>query len=208
MWGCGGVGVYLLLRHSRTPLLPFPFTLSPFTFPPDKNVFNFNKKDVFLTKAQLPYLVLLFAPIYLYGVDVSSLFKVTNNKPTILPITAQATVGDKAIKLEVAKTAITHQTGLTHRPDIPSDRGMLYQTTTQQPLTFSGKGMEFATDLIFINKNRVVGLYANVTPCTDKCTNYSLPQKYDAVMEVKAGIVEKLGIKNDTEIDLTYAGQN
>ena len=171
-------------------------------------MFNFNKKDVFLTKAQLPYLVMLLAPIYLHGVDVSSLFKVSNNKPTILPITAQATIGDKAIKLEVAKTAITHQIGLTHRPDIPSDRGMLYQTTIQQPLTFSGKGMEFATDLIFINKNHVVGLYANVTPCTDRCTNYSLQQKYDAVMEVKAGIVEKLGIKNDTAIDLTYAGQN
>jgi uncharacterized protein len=171
-------------------------------------MFNFNKKDVFLTKAQLPYLVLLFAPIYLYGVDVSSLFKVTTNKPTILPITAQATIGDKAIKLEVAKNTITQQTGLTHRSNIPSDQGMLYQTTTQQPLTFSSKGMEFATDLVFISKNRVVGLYANVTPCTDRCTNYSLPQKYDAVMEVKAGIIEKLGIKNDTKIDLTYAGQN
>ena len=171
-------------------------------------MFNFNKKDVFLTKAQLPYLVLLFAPIYLYGVDVSSLFKVTNNKPTILPITAQATIGDKAIKLEVAKNQLSQQTGLTHRPDLPSDRGMLYQTTIRQPLTFSGKGMEFATDLIFINKNRVVGLYANVTPCTDRCINYALQQKYDAVMEVKAGIVEKLGIKNDTAIDLTYAGQN
>ncbi|AFY97153.1 hypothetical protein Cha6605_6330 (plasmid) [Chamaesiphon minutus PCC 6605] len=201
--------VTLLLRYSPTPLRPYPPTpLRPHSPPPYKPVFNFNKKNVFLTKGQLPYLVMLLAPIYLHGVDVSSLFKVTSNKPTILPITAQATIGDKAIKLEVAKNAIAQQTGLTHRPDIPSDRGMLYQTMTQQPLTFSGKGMEFATDLIFINKNRVVGLYTNVTPCTDKCTTYSLTQKYDAVMEVKAGIVEKLGIKNDTEIDLNYAGQN
>jgi uncharacterized protein len=166
-------------------------------------MFNFNDKKVVFTKQQLPYLVLLFAPIYLNGVDVSGFFKSTSNKPTVLPITAQATIGDKAIKLEVAKTSIAHSTGLTHRSEIESDRGMLYQTTT--PLTFSGKGMEFATDLIFIDRGRVVGLYVNVTPCTDDCTNYSLKQPYTDVMEVKAGTVEKLGIKNDTKIQLNFA---
>ena len=171
-------------------------------------MFDFNNKKIFLTKAQLPFLVMAFAPVFLYGVDVSSLFKLTKTTPTILPITGQASIGDKAIKLEVSKNSLSHAVGLTHRKDIESDRGMLYQTTTSQPLTFSGKGMEFATDLIFINKDRVVGLYANVEPCTDKCINYSLRQKYDAAIEVKAGTVEKLGIKNDTQIAITYARQD
>ncbi len=170
-------------------------------------MFNFNKKDTFLTKAQLPFLVMAFAPIFLHGVDVSGLFTVTKTTPTILPITGQATIGDKAIKLEVSKNSLTHSVGLTHRKDIESDRGMLYRTTTSQPLNFSGKGMEFATDLVFINKDRVVGLYTNIAPCTDKCINYSLRQKYDAVIEVKAGTVEKLGIRNDTEINLNYQEQ-
>jgi uncharacterized membrane protein (UPF0127 family) len=171
-------------------------------------MFDFNNKKIFLTKAQLPFLVMAFAPVFLYGVDVSGLFTVSKTTPTILPITGQATIGDKAIKLEVSKNALSHTVGLTHRKDIESDRGMLYKTTTSKPLNFSGKGMEFATDLIFINKDRVVGLYANVAPCTDKCINYSLRQKYDAVIEVKTGTVEQLGIKNDTQIELTYAGQN
>ena len=166
-------------------------------------MFKFNDKKVVFTKDQLPTLVLLLAPIYLNGVDVSGFFKSTSNKPTVLPITAQATIGDKAIKLEVAKTSIAQSTGLTHRSEIEPDRGMLYQTST--PLTFSGKGMEFATDLIFINRGRVVGSYVNVTPCTDECTNYMLRQAYTDVMEVKAGTVEKLGIKNDTKIKLSYA---
>jgi uncharacterized protein len=166
-------------------------------------MFNFNDQKVVLTKTQLPYLFLLFAPLLLQGVDLSSLFKSTSNKPNLLPITAQATIGDKAIKLEVAKTAITQSTGLTHRSDIAADRGMLYEMTT--PLTFSGKGMEFATDLIFIDRVRVVGFYVNVTPCTNDCINYALPQPYTAVIEVKAGTVEKLGIRNDTEIQLNYA---
>jgi uncharacterized protein len=165
-------------------------------------MFNFNDKQVVLTKAQLPYLFLLFTPFLLQGVDLSSLFRSTSNQPTVLPITAQATVGDKAIKLEVAKTAIAHTTGLTHRSDIAPDHGMLYDITT--PLTFSGKGMEFATDLIFLDRGRVVGFYTNVTPCTDECINYALPQAYTAVIEVKAGTAEKLGIRNNTEIQLNY----
>jgi uncharacterized protein len=166
-------------------------------------MFDFNDKKVVLTKAHYPYLVLLLAPIYLNGVDLSGLFKSTSNRPTILPITAQATVGEKAIKLEVAKTSIAQVTGLTHRREIEPDRGMLYETIT--PLVFSGKGMEFATDLIFIDRGRVVGFYTNVTPCTADCTNYSLKQPYTSVMEVKAGTVEKLKIHNDTEIQINYA---
>ena len=166
-------------------------------------MFDFSNKKVVLSKAQLPYLILLLAPIYLQGVDLSSLLKSTSNQPTVLPITAQATIGNKAIQLEVAKTSIAQATGLTHRSDIEPDRGMLYQTTT--PLTFSGKGMQFATDLIFIDRHRVVGLYTNITPCTDSCTNYSLPQPYTSVIEVKTGTVEQLRIKNDTKIDINYA---
>ena len=31
-----------------------------------------------------------------------------------------------------------------------------------------------------------------------------MPQKYDVVMEVKAGTVDKLGIKNDTQVKIDY----
>jgi uncharacterized protein len=169
---------------------------------------NFNDKKIKLTNAQLPLLVLAFAPIFLHGVNMRELFSSVRNTqtPTILPITAQATINGKAIKLEVAKTAITHATGLTHRSDIAADRGMLYRLNKFQPLTFTGGGMEFATDLIFIDKNKVVDSYANIAPCTDKCINYSTRQKYDRVIEVKAGSIQKLEIKNGTEIELVYAG--
>ncbi len=165
-------------------------------------MFNFTNKKAVLTKAQLPLLVLSLAPIYLYGTDLSGFFRVEQTTPVVLPITAQAIFGDKAIKLEESKNILSHKIGLTHRSDIAPDRGMLYETTT--PLSFSGKGMEFATDLIFIKGDRVVGLYANIEPCTEKCINYSLPQKYDVVMEVKAGTVDKLGIKNDTQVKIDY----
>jgi uncharacterized protein len=167
----------------------------------------FNKPDVIFTKKQLPFLVLAFAPIFLYGVDFKGLFTVTSTTPKTLFITGQALVGDKAIKLEVSKTAITHQSGLTYRPDIPQDRGMLYLTTASNPLSFNGKGMMFATDLIFLNNGKVVGFYANIAPCKDTCTDYTIKEAFDSALEVKAGTIERLGITNGTKIPVAYEGK-
>jgi uncharacterized protein len=171
---------------------------------------SFNDPTILFKKSQLPLLVLAFAPIFFNSVDISTLFsrnETNDERVLLLPITAQATVGNLAIKLEVSKNHLTHSVGLTHRQNIASDRGMLYLTTTDKPLTFSGKNMKFATDLIFIDRQRVVGTYSNISPCTDKCVNYSLRQQYDSVIEVKAETIDKLGIKNDTEINIAYAAE-
>jgi uncharacterized membrane protein (UPF0127 family) len=168
-------------------------------------MFNFNNKDAKLTKAQLPMLFLAFAPFYLHGLDLSSLFTIDKSMPIVNPITAQALIEGKAIKLEVANNLTTQASGLTHRTDIDLDRGMLYQTSINQPLSFTGEGMEFSTDLIFIMGDKVVGSYSNIKPCQiDACTKYSLNRKYNRVLEVKAGIIEKLAIKNDTQVDISF----
>lgn len=168
-------------------------------------MFNFNNKDVRLSKAQLPFLVLAFAPFFLHGIDLSSLFTIAKKAPNISPITAQAIIGGKAIKLEVANNAVTQASGLTYRADIDIDRGMLYQTSVSQPLIFTGEGMKFSTDLIFIMENKVVGFYSKIKPCSiNDCIKYSFDRKYNRVLEVKAGIIEQLGIKNDTQVDLSF----
>lgn len=167
-------------------------------------MFDFNNKNIVFTKAQLPYLVFAFVPLFLQGIDFSGLLNKSKTTPTVLPVTAQAIIGTKAIKLEVAKNSITQETGLTHRIGIPIDRGMLYRVASQK-IAFNGKRMEFATDLIFLLGNKVVGTYTNVIPCTDKCINYTLDLKHDAVMEVNTGIVEKLKIENGSEINVTYS---
>ena len=168
-------------------------------------MFDFNNKKTVFKKSHLPFLVFAFAPLFLQGVDFSGMFDRSKNTPKVLPVTAQAYIGDKAIKLEVAKTALTQETGLTHRNSIPIDRGMLYRTTISKPLAFSGRAMEFATDLVFILGNKVVGTYTNIAACTDKCINYKLDRKYDSVMEVNTGIVEKLRVVNGTRIEIAYA---
>jgi uncharacterized membrane protein (UPF0127 family) len=165
-------------------------------------MFDFNNKDIRLTKAQLPLLILAFAPFFLHGLDARKLFASVKTVSNVLPITAQAIVDDKAIKLEVSNSKITHQTGLTYRADIAADRGILYQTI--EPLSFSGKNMEFATDLIFMMNDKVVSTHTNIKPCTDRCITYSTKERYNAVIEVKTGLVENLRIINGKEIKITY----
>jgi uncharacterized protein len=166
-------------------------------------MFDFNNKDTKFTKGQWPLLVLAFAPFFLHGLDMKELFISTKATPKVLPVTAQAIVDNKAIKLEVSTNKITHQTGLTYRSDIAVDRGMLYQIT--EPLSFSGKNMSFPTDLIFIMGDKVIGTHTNIKPCTDDCINYSVKETYDGVIEVKTGLVQDLSISNGKQILITYA---
>jgi uncharacterized membrane protein (UPF0127 family) len=169
-------------------------------------MFNFSNKDLRFRKSQLPFLVLAFAPFFLHDLDLSGLFKVVKNVPNISPIGAQALIDGKAIKLEVADNLTKQASGLTHRADIDIDRGMLYQTSLSQPLIFTGEEMEFSTDLIFIMGDKVVGFYSDIKPCAaTACLKYSLDRKYNRVLEVKAGIIETLGIKHGTQIDISFS---
>jgi uncharacterized protein len=173
-------------------------------------MFDFNKKDIKFTKAQLPFLVLCFAPFFLHDLDLTDLFKPQKDTPNISPVIAQALIDGKAIKLEVANSPAAQAAGLTHRADIDIDRGMLYQTSMSQPLTFTGEGMEFSTDLIFMLGTKVVGFYAGIKPCTTAttCLKYTLNSKYTRVLEVKAGVIDKLSIKNGTEVDISFLKKN
>jgi uncharacterized protein len=168
-------------------------------------MFNFNNTDIKFRKAQLPFLFLAFAPIFLHDVDLSRLFKSAKKAPNISPVTAQAIIEGKAIKLEVANNAATQASGLTYRNDIDIDRGMLYEVNVSQPLIFTGEGMKFSTDLIFIMGDKVVGFYSDVKPCSGKdCIKYSFDPQYNRVLEVKTGIAQQLGVKNDTQVNISF----
>lgn len=169
------------------------------------NVFKPSNRQPF-DKSQLGILVVaLGAPFFLQGLNYEEMFATKPDRPLELPVTAQARLGDKAIKLEVSQNRLSHRTGLTLRPDIPTDRGMLYLTTKNQPLAFSGKNMRFPTDLIFLDGNKVVMTHTQIAPCPDKCPQYGSQQTYDSAIEVKAGVVQALNIQPGTTIEIAYA---
>jgi uncharacterized membrane protein (UPF0127 family) len=131
-----------------------------------------------------------------------------NNKVAyILPITAQLDINGKAIKLEVARTKVALSRGLTYRDSIENDIGMLYQIDT--PTTFSGKGMRFPTELVFIQNGKVVDIQ-RVQPCGDeekKCLQNKANVPYNEVLEVKQNIPSMLGITIGTALNINYTPQ-
>jgi uncharacterized protein len=122
----------------------------------------------------------------------------------ILPITAQLNFNNQAVQLEVARTDIARSHGLTYRESLPNDRGMLYQLSS---LTyFTGRGMKFSTDLIFISAGKVVNI-RQVQTCSEqetKCFEYQTHPTDDQVIELKAGIANKLGISVGNVLNVSY----
>ncbi len=77
-----------------------------------------------LDKSQLGILVVaLGAPFFLQGLNYEEMFATQPDRPLELPVTAQARLGDKAIKLEVSQNRLSHRTGLTFRRIFPPIAG-------------------------------------------------------------------------------------
>jgi uncharacterized protein len=132
--------------------------------------------------------------------------EISQNAPMFLPIEAQLVIGDKAIQLEVARTPTTIARGLTFREAdrMPNDRGIMYESNFDINSSFTGKNNKFATDLLFLQGNRVV-YTSQVQVCNDsKCLEYRTNQAYDRVIEVKAGTASKVGITVGSVVEVKF----
>ena len=126
----------------------------------------------------------------------------------ILPIEAQLSINNRAIQLEVARTKTAISRGLTYREKIPDNQGMLYQDNFTINSFFTGKGNKIVTELLFLDNNKIVDIQT-VQPCNeDKCLEYRSNQKYQQVVEIKAGISNLLDMKVDSRVDIKYLPKN
>ena len=124
----------------------------------------------------------------------------------ILPIEAQLINGDKAVNLEVARTQLDIARGLTFREskEMADDRGMLYAGDFTVNTAFSGMDNKFATDILFFNGNRVAHI-DRVEACDEqRCLEHRTNQPFDRVVEVKAGIANKLKITVGSTVEIRF----
>jgi uncharacterized membrane protein (UPF0127 family) len=133
--------------------------------------------------------------------------EIAPNTRTYLPVEAQLIVEAKAIDLEVSRTQRTSDIGLGFREDkdMPNDRGLLHGgLEINNQTVFNGKNNKFATDLIFI-QNNTVAYIDRVEPCNeDKCISHQTNKPFNRVVEVKAGIANKLNIAIGTKLDIRF----
>jgi len=108
------------------------------------------------------------------------------------------------IKVEVAADDVSREKGLSGRPSLGAQGGMLFVFDKPEIPTFWMPDMKFPIDIIWINNNKVVDISPNVSNVFDpQNPNFyepGAPAQY--VLEVNAGFCESNGINVGDAVSL------
>ena len=126
----------------------------------------------------------------------------THTEPSLPPQeqanTVKVTVGTAIFNAILADTKEKQRVGLSHHQQLLPNQGMLFPFTPTQSATFWMKDMQMPIDLIWIRDSRVIGIEKNLpipeTISTTPLPTWASPAPIDAVLEISAGSITKLGI--------------
>lgn len=106
-------------------------------------------------------------------------------------------LGKTRITVEVADTEWKRAQGLSGRPSLPQNSGMLFVFPTKNRYSFWMKEMKFPLDFVWIEGNRVVEITEDVpSPKPDESPASLTPKlSVDKVLEVNAGVVDSSEIR-------------
>ncbi len=130
--------------------------------------------------------------------SVASSIIVSGENP---PLASEPLIIDSAIfTVEIASTSLSQTRGLSFRPSLGTNGGMLFIFDVGSVQTFWMKDMNFPLDMIWISGATVVGFTQNIPapPPGTALWNlpvYSSPGNTDKVLEVNAGTVAKYNIR-------------
>lgn len=106
---------------------------------------------------------------------------------------------DRSFGVELAKDDASRTRGLMFRDALAEDQGMLFIFDDVQPRYFWMHNCKISLDILYFNESlELVGQALSVPPCNlppERCPNYpsGRPAKY--VLELNAGLAEKMGVK-------------
>ena len=109
-------------------------------------------------------------------------------------VTIMTASGQKSFDVEVMRTESEREKGLMFRNYLPADRGMLFDFGAEREVFMWMKDTPLPLDMVFIRKNGLIArIAANTEPYS--LTALSSGEPVIAVLEINAGITEKLGIR-------------
>ncbi len=110
-------------------------------------------------------------------------------------------IGRNAIKVEIADDFMEQIRGLSYRPSLAPDAGMLFIFKDKQIRRFWMKDMNFPLDIIWINDNKIVKIDENLPPEGSEPQNkYSSEVPVNYVLEVNGGYCAEHKVKPGQEI--------
>ncbi len=110
----------------------------------------------------------------------------------------------RVFKVEIAADDASRAKGLMFRAAMADDHGMLFLFPDQQMRSFWMHNCKIALDILYFDQDRkLVSQSLSVPPCNlspEQCPNYpsAKPAKY--VLELNAGIAEKMGVQIGDEL--------
>jgi uncharacterized membrane protein (UPF0127 family) len=108
---------------------------------------------------------------------------------------------------ELADDDYKRQTGLMYRKNMDENQAMLFIFDNESPRYFYMKNTYIPLDIIYVDKNKKIVSWAeNAIPLDET----SLPSNYPAqyVLEIKGGLINKLGIKKGMKLDFKLSNQD
>lgn len=129
--------------------------------------------------------------------------------------TADITVGDTPLSVELALEQDEQSLGLGYRNGLTPGTGMLFVFPTAEPRTFWMKGMRFCLDIVWVETGRITGAAESVCPDPPGTEDaererFSSGDPVSFVLEVPAGWLAGNGYGEGTEVripeELAIAG--
>jgi hypothetical protein len=115
-------------------------------------------------------------------------------------------VDGATFKVEVADSPFRRLKGLSGRESLPEDKGMLLVFDPKDIPSLWPKGMKFPIDIIWIDGTTVVGVDKGAEPegnlALEGIKLYSPRQLVDKVLQINAGLADKLNIDSGSKIEL------
>jgi uncharacterized membrane protein (UPF0127 family) len=102
-------------------------------------------------------------------------------------------IGEQLFAVEIADSPVERMKGLSGRANLPENQGMLFLFESPGNYGFWMMGMYIPIDIVWIRGNQIIGLEKNIS--SSSSLNYYPPEPVDKVLEINAGLSDKLGIK-------------
>ncbi len=100
------------------------------------------------------------------------------------------------LNVEIADTAALRSVGLSGHAPLTDNEGMYFIFPVPAIYPFWMKGMNFPIDIVWIRGEKVVGIVENAAaPDSGSLEIYSPPSLVDGVLEINAGLSDKLGFQ-------------
>lgn len=127
--------------------------------------------------------------------------KGVNKAPSQFPSLTkrEIVIRDEKMTLYIADTDTERQQGLSGSTRLQDDEGMLFVFPEKDLHSFWMKDMKYPLDMIFLNDNRIVDTFNNLSPETyPKLFAPKEPANY--VIEFNDSAIERLGLKTGDTI--------